>query len=104
MSLQDEIGDWGDITFPLSTPRSVMAHLSDEITELSTEVDAYIATPGNDTRRLLAEEAADCLLLLYHIAHKCGFDLETEARAKFEKNQRRRWGEPDERGVVRHVE
>lgn len=103
MSLQQEVGTWGDTTFPLSVPRSVMAHLSDEITELADEVDAFTDCADATTRAALAEEAADCFLLLLHLAHKCGFDLNEAAQAKFEKNQVRVWGEPDERGVVRHV-
>ena len=104
MTLQDETGTWGDATFPLSTARSVMAHLTDEIDELAVEVDTFGATTEPTNRSALAEEAADCMLLLLHIAHKCGFDLETAARAKLERNRMRHWGEPDARGVVRHVE
>ena len=104
MKLQEETGRWGDATFPLSTPESVMAHLTDEIDELADEIGAYVRSPVSETRSALAEEAADCLLLLYHIAHKCGFDLEAAAREKLDKNRQRSWGEPDARGVVRHVE
>lgn len=104
MTLQEETGTWGDITFPQGTPRAVMAHLSDEIQELAAEVELFMASPAPTNGAALAEEAADCLLLLYHLAHKCGFDLEAEARRKLEKNRQRTWGEPDARGVVRHVE
>ncbi len=104
MTLQEEVGTWGDMTFPLSTPRSVMAHLADEIVELADEIDAFTDHPDEPTRAALAEEAADCFLLLMHIAHKCRFDLVAAANAKFEKNRQRSWGEPDARGVVRHLE
>ena len=103
MATQHEIGTWGDDTFPLSTPCSVMAHLADEVRELAVEVDAFSAHPDEATRAALAEEASDCFLLLSHIAHKCGFDL-AATDAKFAQNQQRTWGEPDARGVVRHVE
>lgn len=104
MTLQDETGTWGDETFPLSTARSVMDHLTDEIVELDDEVNAFLTEASPERRAALAEEAADCYLLLLHIAHKCGFDLESAARAKLERNRARIWGEPDARGVVRHVE
>jgi len=103
VTLQDETGTWGDATFPRSTARSVMAHLTEEIDELAVEVEAFGANAVPTNRDALAEEAADCMLLLLHIAHKCGFDLEKAARAKLECNRARTWGEPDERGVVRHV-
>ena len=104
MTLQEATGTWGDETFPHSTARSVMDHLKDEIGELDVEVDAYLAERSPEGRAALAEEAADCYLLLLHIAHKYGFDLEVAATAKLARNRVRTWGEPDARGVVRHVE
>lgn len=86
---QEEVGTWGDHTFGRSTPQSVLAHLRDELDEL--------------TASLSPEEAADCLLLLLHFAHKRDFSLADEAKRKFAINLSRTWGEPDERGVVRHI-
>lgn len=88
---QRAVGEWADATFPLSTDQTIRAHLSDEVAELAdgVMVDAF--------------EAADCYLLLLHLAHKEGFSLDEVAREKFAINQRRTWGKPDERGVVRHV-
>ena len=54
---------------------------------------------GENTR----SEAADCLLLLMHHAHKSGYSLQRAARDKFEMLKTRTWGEPDEQGVVEHV-
>lgn len=88
-TFQREVGEWGDKTFPGSTPNSVVAHLIKEIIELSESHDP--------------EEGADCLLLLLHHAHKYGYDLLTEARKKFEINKKRRWGEPNKDGVVEHI-
>ena len=96
-AFQEQVGAWGDETFPHSTPASVVAHLMDEVGELADD----IAHANNDG---IPSEAADCFLLLLHTAHKCGFDLQEEAERKFLVNKGRRWGEPDERGVVRHVE
>jgi NTP pyrophosphatase (non-canonical NTP hydrolase) len=67
----------------------VVAHLKKEVDELAESHDP--------------EEAADCLILLLHHAHKCGYDLMIEAFKKFEINRQRRWGRPDEDGVVEHI-
>ena len=87
--LQFAIGTWGNETFPSATPDSIVVHLGREVVELS-ESHA-------------PEEGADCLLLLFHHAHKCGYDLLAEARKKFEINRDRKWGKADEHGVVEHV-
>jgi len=86
---QNEVGTWGDKTFPASTPDSIVAHLAREVGELADHHDS--------------EEASDCLLLLLHHAHREGYDLLAEARIKFEINKKRQWGEPDENGIVEHV-
>jgi hypothetical protein len=87
--LQLEIGAWGDRTFPQSTPRSVLAHFKKESKELIDDETAV--------------EAADCLMLLLHFAHKMGFSLRDQVRQKFEVNKGRVWGKPDADGVVEHV-
>jgi NTP pyrophosphatase (non-canonical NTP hydrolase) len=83
-------GSWADITFSTATPASICEHLRREVAELTEHSDD-------------AEEAADCMLLLFHLAHKRGWNLEQEVVNKFEKNQRRKWGIPDAFGVVEHV-
>ena len=49
------------------------------------------------------EEAADCLILLCHHAHQCGYDLTEETLKKFEIIKDREWGEPDKDGVIEHI-
>lgn len=88
-ALQKEIGDWGNKTFPQSSPRSVLAHFKKESNELITDETAV--------------EAADCAMLLLHFAHKMGFSLHAQIRQKFEINKGRKWGLPDADGVVEHV-
>lgn len=88
-AFQQMEGTWADETFPTSTPASILAHLRTEVTELSVSLEP--------------EEAADCLLLLLHFAHKRGFSLMQEARRKFAINQTRTWGEPNEEGFVEHI-
>lgn len=86
---QNEVGTWGDKTFPGGTPESIVAHLRREVKELAASHDP--------------EEAADCFLLLLHHAHRAGYDLLAEARKKLEINKKRQWGEPDENGIVEHI-
>lgn len=95
-ALQQTVGEWGTRTFPKSSPVSIALHLRDEANELVSEV------PDGDE---IAEEAADCLLLLLHLAHRCGFSLFDAAVAKATINERRTWQtEPNERGYMSHIE
>jgi hypothetical protein len=87
--LQYKLGEWAKVTFPHSSPDSVLAHFKDEVEE-------FLEDP-------CSEEAADCLILLCQYANKMGFDLMGAAQAKFKKNLLRKWGEPDDRGVVKHT-
>lgn len=90
---QDVIGDWQDKTFPHGTVHSKLEHLKDEIAEVQ-----------DDPNDLL--EWADLLILLMGAARLAGFSMSqlmVGVEAKHIINQRRDWGEPDERGVVKHV-
>ena len=86
---QSSVGQWGDDTFPGGTPETIVAHLNKEVLELTESGEP--------------EEAADCLLLLLHHAHRSGYDLLGVAQAKMEVNRTRTWGTPDADGVVEHV-
>lgn len=102
MSFQLEVGRWAEIAFPQATDRSIVAHLRREAVEL--EEAAAIDWPSPVERSFeLGQEAADVYLLLLHLAHRHGFSLEQFARAKFDKNVRRRWGRLDAEGVVEHL-
>lgn len=97
-TFQDRLGAWGDRTFPHSTFTSKLSHLDDEVREL------WAAPLRDRPHDAIREEAADCFMLLCHVAHAEGFDLLAAAEEKFAAIQSRTWDEPDERGVVRHVE
>lgn len=103
--LQAEVGEWANVTFGRandpSAMRKVANHLEDEVIELSAlRLERPLSTweCGH-----VQEEAADCALLLFHLAHLGEFSLEGAVRAKFERNKARQWGEPDARGVITHV-
>jgi len=90
IEFQREISEWAATTFPHQTPASKVAHLTDEVNELSDN-------PGD------GEEMADCFILLLNLAEMGGFDLLEEAQKKMAKNKLRIWGAPDARGVCHHV-
>jgi Protein of unknown function (DUF550) len=94
--LQIEIGDWQDATFPNADAFSKFHHLVKEIKELSDALEA--PDPSKITGEL-----ADCQHLLFGIASKCRVNLYEATRAKFAVNKTRKWGKPDENGVVEHV-
>ena len=82
---------WANETFPHATSASRAAHLAREALELK-------ANPTDP------EEMADVFMLLGHLAAGAGVDLAAAARAKLEKNRRRKWGAPDAEGVVEHID
>lgn len=87
---QREVHEWAQATFPNQTPASKLAHLRDELKELEED-------PGD------ALEIADCFILLLSISEMAGVDLLSAGETKFEINKNRKWGKPDERGVVKHI-
>lgn len=93
--LQKDIGEWADDIFKQSTIETCTIHLKREVEEFLQS--AYHGR-GWDS-----EEVADCALLLFHIAHKMGFSLETACKNKLYKNKARKWGRPDHQGVVEHI-
>lgn len=100
---QREVGAWADGTFPQSDWHSIITHLRAEVDELR---EAVGQSPSYEPVSVEArKEAADCLLLLLHFAHKEGFDLVAEARIKHEANMRRTWEtDAGAKGYWKHVE
>lgn len=93
-----DITKWQGETFPGANPLSKLAHLSEEIVELYADIGS-----NNPDVRL---EFADCFLLLFGCAAVCGMSYDDIVKAIDEKmviNKARKWGEPDEHGVVKHL-
>jgi len=90
---QKSVGVWGDATFPNADIKAKVCHLKKEVKELENA----------STECGIAEETADCFLLLLHIAHKSNFDLLAAAQIKMIVNRKRKWGKPDNDGVIEHV-
>ena len=104
---QARVAEWGNRTFPQSNRWGKFAHLIKEIRELEDALEPAwlpnkMRTGPNSTGRM-AEEAADCLMLLLHICAEQGVSLAAAAEAKFAEVQTRQWGPADEHGVVEHV-
>lgn len=102
---QKEVGEWGEVTFPKSYINSVIDHFDDESKEL---IGNFKDEEGNRFSFVsytnADEEAADCVLLLLHYCHKRDISLMQLMEDKMKVNRERKWGKPDERGVVRHVD
>lgn len=90
-STLSEVVTWAQETFGPSTPEAKVAHLVEEAHELA-------ADPTD------AEEMADVVMIVAHLAAGLGIDLNAAIRRKLEKNRSRTWATPDDRGVVRHIE
>jgi hypothetical protein len=84
------IGEWGEKTFTKSTQQSIINHLRDEVSnELCVDCNE--------------DEYADIVMMVMHLCYKRGLSLEKIIRDKFEVNQGRTWGEPNELGYVEHI-
>ena len=95
-----EITEWQTKTFGKATALSKVKHLKQEVEELEFALDS------DDTDVSISEEFADCFILLFGAAHSHGFDLDSISKIidnKMQINYKRKWGKPDENGVVNHV-
>ncbi|HRG29201.1 MAG TPA: DUF550 domain-containing protein [Chitinophagales bacterium] len=84
----NKIMEWQDATFPTVTLPGMFQHLCEELKEM---VDAL---SKKETQASL--EFADCLLLLFGMAHKAGYSYEEIINAintKHAINLGRKWGE-----------
>lgn len=93
-----EIVQWQNETFPDATALSKVAHLKEEIEELS--IDVKIDSVNKEL------EFADCLMLLFGAAASSGMSYEIICHAidaKMEINRIRKWDKPDANGVVHHI-
>lgn len=93
--LQNHIAEWSDMQFGNNrNPDCMISHLKKEVEELSLKPYS-------------SEEYADCLMLLLDAARVANIDTEQLWEAtvkKLEINKKRKWGKPDEDGVVEHID
>jgi NTP pyrophosphatase (non-canonical NTP hydrolase) len=108
--LAESIARWQAETFPHATGASAAEHLRRETHELWSEFwytppgGVKLTKPDAPSVDYVAEEAADVFFMLVQLSQTVGFDLRDAVSAKFAKNLGRKWKEPDEHGVVEHLE
>jgi NTP pyrophosphatase (non-canonical NTP hydrolase) len=120
-TIQEDIGDWAQASIPKATWQGNIAHLRKEVTELeqeftdwdkcreSSSTDTVVSNffnsvSFNKTHDRLRKELADVVVLACHLARIGKVDLVQAVRDKMVINKKRKWSEPDEKGVIHHVE
>lgn len=94
----NEITEWQRNTFRQATALSKIEHLKEEIKELEADIESNAAE-----KRF---EFADCFMLLFGAAACEGMtyhDIVSAIEEKFTIIRTRKWGKPDEKGVVKHI-
>lgn len=102
---QKEVGVWGDETFNKKRSVNVWDNTTGIINHLQKEFyELKEACKNKNTGKgIIPEEAADCFIILIHLAHLHDFDLMKWAEKKMVVNRKRKWGKPDKFGVIEHV-
>lgn len=102
-NLMTEISTWSSQQFPtLVGTRGIiakLAHLKEEATELQQAVD-------NDDKKGIVDEIADCFMLLLDVANDLKIsenDIIRFSHAKLVVNKDRKWGKPDNNGLIHHI-
>jgi NTP pyrophosphatase (non-canonical NTP hydrolase) len=94
----EKIAKWQKETFAQSTALSKLEHMIMEVLELRTDI------LNNNTEKRL--EFADCFILLFGAAAADGMSYNDICNCIDEKmsiNYKRKWGQPDEKGIVNHI-
>lgn len=97
----EEITKWQSEIFTKATAQSASCHLREEVNELVHDL-----TWGMGRERTVMEYA-DCFLLLFGSAKLFGLtydDICNAINEKMEINKKRKWGEVNEQGYVKHIE
>lgn len=99
--LHRDVGNWATRTFPENTDLGIVTHLEREVEELRDAVLLMAEHPEAIFK--VAEETADCIILLMALTHKHMIPIEDSVRTKHLVNTRRQWGPPDSEGVHEHI-
>lgn len=98
----NEIKQWSTETFPNQATTSVTHHLNEELIELYQVCDGV--DRGEDVgERSVAEEIADCIILLVALAGIYGIDIEEAIKNKHEINRTRTFKYDEKRGYHKRV-
>lgn len=111
--LMYDIADWSDGQFGEGrNPTAIIHHLKKEVPELIEALEKFQKMglrDGNKRDEAMKDclyEFADCFMLLLDSARSFGLDSKTLiefTHLKLEINKNRKWGKPDENGVVEHI-
>lgn len=94
-----EITEWQNKTFGKATALSKINHLTEEVEELK---DALFSCAEIS----IQNEFADCFILLFGAAASYGYNYNQISEiidSKMQINYKRKWGKPDENGIVNHL-
>ncbi|MEI6140737.1 MAG: dATP/dGTP pyrophosphohydrolase domain-containing protein [Mariniphaga sp.] len=103
--LINEIGQWSELTFSHQNSISKLHHLQKEVAELIHAIGQVLSEPDKKNEEV-HHEFADCFILLLDAARKEGLsakDILSAIVEKMEINKARKWGKPDENGVMEHI-
>lgn len=95
----EKVTSWQLETFGFIPALPKVYHLEQEVLELQHD----LATNSEGKRH----EFADCFMLLFGAAASDGMSYEDIIQAiaeKHEINKLRKWGKPDDKGIVHHIE
>lgn len=98
--LMNDISEWSDKTFGEGQRNPAIAY------HLKKEVDELIKALEEKDETHIRFEYADCMMLLLDSAKHYGFNASHFlfiTRMKLNINKTRKWGKPDENGVVEHI-
>jgi hypothetical protein len=97
----EEITAWQKSVFTKATAYSASKHLEEEVGELVHDLT------WDKPKEQTISEYADCFLLLFGSASLYGLTYEAICKAindKMEINRRRKWGEVNKEGYVKHID
>lgn len=103
--VQNEAHTWGTETFGVGPHRvfGVVSHLADEVRELEEALNE-MGLGDEGVPKAVLDEVGDVGLLILEVAGLLGVSLREAVERKLAVNRTRKWGKPDARGVVKHVE
>jgi phosphoribosyl-ATP pyrophosphohydrolase len=116
--LQNEIKKWSDDTFGRYRNGTPIAyHLKKEIDELIdalktchegvyAETNEIAIEQMKKNKRRILMESVDCFTLLLDVLAHEQMDVKDLMKGSIEKleiNKKRKWGKPDENGVIEHI-
>lgn len=103
----DEIMQWSDGQFGEGQRNpAIVHHLAKEVPELIQAFERFHKDPSRENSDRVGFEFADCFMLLLDSASHFGLtagNLLYYTDEKLKINKARKWGKPDENGVIEHI-